>query len=70
MSNTLYIKKRTIDMTQIQKALLLASAMIGIALLAMFNVIPEEFAQWAPLALIAIFPSAWMGSSRKCGVAQ
>jgi hypothetical protein len=70
MSNTLYIKKRTVDMTQIQKALLIASAMIGIALLAVFDIVPEEFAQWAPLVLIAIFPSAWMGRPKKCGAAQ
>ncbi|WP_209348966.1 hypothetical protein [Pontixanthobacter sp. CEM42] len=57
-------------MTQVYKALLLASVMIGIAVLAVFDIVPEEFAQWAPLALLAIFPTAWMGSHRKCEVAQ
>lgn len=61
-------------MTQIQKALLIASTMIGIALLAVFDIVPEEFAQWAPLAMFALFPSVWMGPnfyrSRKCGAAQ
>lgn len=56
-------------MTQIQKACLLAAAMIGIAILAVFDIIPETYAQFAPLALIALFPSAWMGSSR-CGKAR
>lgn len=60
-------------MTQIQKALLLASAMIGIALLAVAGIIPEEIAQWAPLAMfamLAIFPSAWMGKNRSCKVSS
>ena len=62
----LYIKKRTIDMTQIQKALLLASAMIGIAVLAIVGIVPEETAQFAPLALLALFPGAWLSRDRKC----
>ena len=57
-------------MDQIQRALLLAAAMIGIALLAVADVIPESVAQWAPLALIAIAPSAWLGTSRTCGAKQ
>ncbi|MXO55845.1 hypothetical protein [Pontixanthobacter gangjinensis] len=58
-------------MTAVQKALLLASAMIGIALLSIVGIVPERIAQWAPLALIAIFPSAWMGSNaRKCGAGE
>ena len=61
-------------MAQIYKALLLAAAMIGISLLAVYNIVPEGVAQWAPFALIAIFPSVWMGSnaykSRKCGATQ
>lgn len=52
-------------MTQIQKALLLAAAMIGVALLGVAGIVPEAFAQWAPLALIALFPTVWMGSSRR-----
>lgn len=54
-------------MTQIQKALLLASAMIGVALLAVPGIVPEEIAQWAPFALLAIFPGVWMGQPRTCG---
>ncbi len=54
-------------MTQIQKALLLASAMIAIAVLAVFDIVPQEYAQYAPIALIALFPSAWMGKGRGCG---
>ena len=47
-------------------ALLLAAAMIGISLLAVFDFIPERYAQFAPLALIALFPGVWMGRNRKC----
>lgn len=55
-------------MNPIQKALLLGAAMIGTALLAIFDIIPETFAQWAPVALLAIFPSVWLGSSRGCAI--
>ena len=48
-------------------ALLLAATMIGIALLAIVDVVPEETAQFAPLALLAIFPQVWLGRSRVCG---
>ena len=54
-------------MTTTRSALLLAAAMIGIALLAMVDVVPEETAQFAPLALLAIFPQVWLGRSRVCG---
>lgn len=57
-------------MTQIQKAVLLAAAMIGAALLAVAGIVPEEIAQWAPLAMfamLAIFPSAWLGKTPNCG---
>lgn len=57
-------------MAQIDKALLLAAAMIGISLLAVFGIIPESYAQWAPFALLAIFPSVWMGGSSRCGAAR
>lgn len=63
---TLYTKRRTFDMKQIHKALLLASAMIFIALLAVLDIIPQAYAQYAPLALIALVPSAWMGTDRRC----
>ncbi len=51
-------------MNQIQKALLLASAMIALAVLAVFDFVPQEFAQFGPIALLAIFPSIWLGKSR------
>ncbi len=51
-------------MTQIQKAFLLASAMIALGVLAIFDIVPQEFAQFGPIALLAIFPSAWMGKDR------
>ena len=57
-------------MTQIQKALLLATAMIGIAVLAVFDIIPEAYAQYAPIALLVLFPSAWMGRDKRCGAAK
>ncbi len=50
-------------MNQISKALLLAAAMLAVGLLAIFDVIPEHFARWAPLSLLAMFPSTWMGRS-------
>ncbi len=53
-------------MDRYTKPLLLAAAMIAVALLAIFDVVPEGFARWAPLALLAIFPSAWLGN-RRCG---
>lgn len=59
-----YTKERTIAMTPIEKALVLAAAMIGIAVLAVFDIIPEQVAQFAPFALLALFPSVWLGRSR------
>lgn len=53
-------------MTQTQKALLLAAAMIGIALLAVFDIVPEEVAQFAPFLLLALFPSVWLRRGRSC----
>lgn len=53
-------------MTQIQKALLLAGAMIALGVLAIFDIVPEEFARFGPIALLAIFPSIWLGKSRSC----
>lgn len=57
-------------MLQICKALLLAAAMLGVSLLAIFDIIPESYAQWAPLALLALFPTAWIGTSKKCRATQ
>lgn len=51
-------------MTQTQKALALATAMIAVAILAVFDIIPEQIAQFAPFALLALFPTAWMGRNR------
>ena len=39
-------------MTPIQEALCLAAALIGIAVLSVFDVIPAEVAQFAPLAVV------------------
>ena len=64
MTNTLYIKIRTLAMKQIQQALLLAAAMIGIALLSVVDIVPEEIAQFAPFALLALFPL--VGNRRNC----
>lgn len=57
-------------MNQIQKALLLGGAMIALAVLAVFDFVPEEFAQYGPVALLAIFPSVWLGRGRNCGAKQ
>ena len=53
-------------MTQTQRALLLAAAMIGIAFLAVFEFVPEEVAQFSPFLLLALFPSVWLGRGRAC----
>lgn len=39
-------------MTRIQEALLLAAVLIAIAVLAVFDIIPEAVAQFAPLAVV------------------
>ena len=48
--------------------LLLAFAMIGIALLSVFEIVPEEVAQYSPLFLLALFPHAWLRSERSCNL--
>ena len=53
-------------MSRIQKALLLAAGMFAIAALAVFDIITEKYAQFAPLALIALFPGVWMGGKGSC----
>ncbi len=53
-------------MSRIQKSILLACAMIAIALLAVLGIVPEKFAQFAPIALVALFPSVVFGKAR-CG---
>ena len=55
-------------MKQIYYALLLASAMIGIALLSVFDFIPEGAAQWSPFLLLALFPGAWLRSDCSCNL--
>lgn len=47
-----------------RSAILLAVAMIGIAFLAVLDVVPQEVAQFAPMALLAIFPRVWLGRGR------
>lgn len=39
-------------MTRIQEALLLATVLIAIAVLAVFDIIPAQVAQYAPLAVL------------------
>ena len=39
-------------MTRTQQALLMGGVLIAIALLAVFDVIPQEIAQYAPLAVV------------------
>jgi hypothetical protein len=56
-------------MTVMQKALLLASAMLGVALLAIFEVVPEEVAQFSGLALMVFLPWA-IGANRHCPAAK
>jgi hypothetical protein len=51
-------------MTPIQKSLLLASALIVIALLAVFDIIPQEVAQYAPLAVVPFVLS--QGRNGRC----
>tara|TARA_B100000378_G_scaffold218558_1_gene181874 strand:- start:602 stop:787 length:186 start_codon:yes stop_codon:yes gene_type:complete len=55
-------------MKQIHQSLLLAAAMIGVGLLAIFDIVPEKVAQFAPLALLALFPGAWLGRDRCCNI--
>lgn len=53
-------------MNQKHAALMLAAAMIGIALLSVFDIVPEEVAQFSPFLLLALFPYAWLGRDRAC----
>jgi hypothetical protein len=68
MTNTLYIKKRTLAMKQIHLSLLLAAAMIGIAILSVFDFVPEEVAQFSPFLLLALFPAAWLRDRKSCNL--
>ena len=53
-------------MSKNKHAMLLAGGMITIAVLAVFDIVPEEIAQYAPLALLAIFPTAWLSRRDTC----
>ena len=55
-------------MKQIHQSLLLAAAMIVVGLLAIFDIVPEKVAQFAPLALLALFPGACLGRDRCCNI--
>jgi hypothetical protein len=49
-------------MTNIPEALCLAAALIGIAVLAVFDIVPEAFAQYAPLIAVPLI----VRSGRSC----
>ncbi|HBR84288.1 MAG: hypothetical protein CMN68_03540 [Sphingomonadaceae bacterium] len=53
MTNTLYITERTVAMS-LKTPLLFASAIIAIAVLAIFDVIPEQFARFSVILLPAL----------------
>ena len=55
-------------MKQTTKALFLAAAMIGIALLAVFEIVPEEVAHYSPFLLLALFPGAWLRDRKSCNL--
>ena len=55
-------------MKQYRAPLLLALAMIGIALLSVFEYVPEEVAQYSPFLLLALFPQVWLRSERSCNL--
>ena len=55
-------------MSHYRAPLLLAFAMIGIAFLAVLEIVPEEVAQFAPFLLLALFPHAWLRSERSCNL--
>lgn len=55
-------------MSQTERALLLATAMIAIAFLSVFEIVPEEVAQYAPFVLLALFPHVWLRSDRSCNL--
>lgn len=53
MTNTLYITERTNAMS-LKPALLFASAIIAIAVLAIFGIVSEKFAQFSVILLPAL----------------
>lgn len=64
------IKKRTIDMTQIQKALILAGAMIVVALLAVNDILPAAFAEYSPLGMLVFLPWVLGRKNSECGTCK
>jgi hypothetical protein len=46
--------QKELSMTRIQEALALGFVLLAIALLAVFDVIPEQVAQYAPLAIVPL----------------
>lgn len=55
-------------MKQIHLSLLVAAAMIGIAVLSVYEIVPQEVAQFSPFLLLALFPGAWLSSDRSCNL--
>ena len=58
-------------MSRIQEALCLAIILLGIAVLAVFEIIPEQVAQFAPLAMVPRPPGCctWSVPSTRASVA-
>ena len=68
MTNTPYILKRTFVMDRFVSQILLAATMLGIALLAIFDLVPEEVAQFAPVFLLVLFPVVWKRIACSCNL--
>jgi hypothetical protein len=46
--------KTELSMTSAQEALLIGAALIAVALLAVFDIVPEQVAQFAPVAAVPL----------------
>lgn len=57
-------------MTQIQKALILASAMLVVALLAVNDLLPAAFAEYFPLGMLIFLPWVLNGKETSCGACK
>lgn len=57
-------------MTQIQKALILASAMLVVALLAVNDILPAAFAEYSPLGMLVFLPWVLNGKNPSCGACK
>ncbi len=55
-------------MTTIQRSLLIASAMLLTSVLAIFDIIPAAFAEYAPLFWLVFVPWTLAGEKSKCPV--